>query len=146
MFSNTNSFFVRYAVYAAIFLLALASFLPIESHMICGACPTDANSTHGGDLLEGQNGQCSYCSTNHSNHIYEEPPEEEPPEEEPPGRTPECIAARKAYRDHLEYTAAVCTVGLIYPKAKVACVLALARVPELKWEVIKACGFWDSGV
>lgn len=142
LISKMKSFFRCYAIYTVVFLLLIASFVPVRSHMICGGCPWDANS-QGNTGSNGWNSQCEYCNTNHNNHVYE-PPEEEDDE---PARTAACQAARDACEEHLQWTAATCTGALFLPgKLKVACALAAARAVQLKARVIMECGWLDSGV
>ncbi len=113
MFLKTKSVFTRYAIYTLVFLLMIASFVPVRSHMICGGCPTDGSQDPN---LNGQNGQCSYCGTNHNNHIYEPPP---PP---PPPTQADCDAAQNACneamdeaKDAWEIALIVCSVAAVEP-------------------------------
>ena len=68
------------------------------------------------------------------------------PVKEDKDRTPECIEAREAYKDHLLFTAAICGTAAVVKPMVVACAVMAAKAGQLKWKVIKECGFWDSGV
>ncbi|MDE0324402.1 MAG: hypothetical protein OXN27_10840 [Candidatus Poribacteria bacterium] len=123
--SLTKSVFTRYAIYTLVFLLMIASFVPVRSHMICGGCPTDGSQDPN---LNGQNGQCSYCGTNHNNHIYEPPPPP-PTQAECDQARAECDSAMSAAKAAWEAAFITCAVAAVEPSpaGELACAVMTAR-------------------
>lgn len=124
---KTKLFTLHHAIYTVVFLLMIASFVPVSSHMICGGCPWDGNDYWNKRAgIQGENGQCEYCETNHSNHIYEPPPTTQA----------ECDEARKACEKAQDTADAawkqaslICAVALIEPSpaGEVACYVFTVR-------------------
>lgn len=139
---KTKLFTQYHAIYTIVFLLMIVSFIPVSSHMICGGCPWDANTMHGGHLSPGANGRCEYCNTNHSNHIYEPPPPPPPTTQaECDWAMDECDEAAKSAKTACEAASITCTVGMVYPTpaTQLACALLAARCAYKSAIAISKC-------
>ena len=132
MVSKTKSLFTRYAIYTLVFLLVIASFVPVGSHTICGGCPPDGSQD---PLVSGRNGQCPYSGTNHNDHEVPPPP---PPTQEDCDRAKEkCNKAQEETAAAREKAYLVCAAAAIEPSpaGEVACAIAMAHVA---WQTARA--------